>query len=105
MYHLTERRHSKRYPMEVAMRVGADEGLTRDVSNRGVYFCAEVPLGEGAAVEMDLTLTNACVRGPVTLHVRGRVTRVDRLEEARGFAVAIEDWDITEAGRRGFVSA
>jgi hypothetical protein len=101
----SERRLAKRYPMDVPIRLGADRGRTRDVSSRGVYVQTPARLETGAAVEMDLTLTNAFARGPVTLHVRGYVTRVTQHDQERCLAVAIEDWDITEPGLPGFARA
>src|SRR5688572_9246629 len=98
----SERRQTRRYLMDVPMRVGGDEGRTRDMSSRGVYFLSSRPIGMGEAVELDVTLTNACAQGPVTLHVRGRVTRVDQLEDELGLAVEIESWDITDLGSPGF---
>ena len=98
----TERRQTRRYLMDVPMRVGNDEGRTRDMSSRGVYFLSNKPIEMGASVELDVTLTNACAQGPVTLHVRGRVTRVDQLEDELGLAVEIESWDVTDLGSPGF---
>jgi hypothetical protein len=97
-----ERRQTRRYPMDVPLRVGSEEGRTRDMSSRGVYFLSHQPIAMGAAVELDVTLTNACAQGPVSLHVRGRVTRVDQLEDELGLAVEIESWDVTDLGRPGF---
>lgn len=102
---LPERRQARRYPMEVPMRVGSDEGWTRDLSSRGVYFIATTRMEPGSMVEMDVTLTNACAQGPVTLHMRGRIIRVDELEESLGLAAVIETWDITDVGAPGFVEA
>jgi hypothetical protein len=98
----TERRQAKRYPMAVPMRLGKSDGQTKDLSSRGVYFTAASPMREGTPVEMNVTLTNACARGPVTLHLRGHITRVDRLESELGAAVVIEEWDVTDLGLPGF---
>jgi len=99
----SERRRVKRYPMEVPMRFGDDEGRTLNLSSRGVYFLSAMPLEAGASVEMDVTLTNACAQGPITLHMRGRVIRVDQLEATLGVAAVIETWDVTDPGTPGFL--
>jgi hypothetical protein len=100
----TERRESKRYLMEVGVRVGHEHGRTRNLSSRGVYVIAPEPLEPGRPVEMDMTLTSASAHGPVTLHVRGHVTRVDQLGDELGLAVAIESWDVTDPGTAGFMA-
>jgi hypothetical protein len=99
----SERRHSRRYPLEVSTRVGMDQGRTRDMSSRGLYFLAPTSLDQGATIELHLTLTAASALGPVTLHVRGHVLRVDQLEDQQqGLAVVIEAWDVTDPGSPGF---
>jgi hypothetical protein len=100
----TERRQTRRYLMDLPMRIGSDEGRTRDMSSRGVYFLSPTPIEMGASVELDMTLTNACAQGPVTLHVRGHVTRVDQLEDELGLAVEIDSWDVTDLGSPGFTA-
>jgi hypothetical protein len=99
-----ERRQTQRYAMDVPMRIGRHEGRTVDVSSRGVYFLSTRPLEPGAVVEMDMTLTNALARGPVTLHVRGHVIRVEELEEELGLAIEIDSWDVTDPGQAGFTA-
>ena len=99
-----ERRQAKRYLMEVPMRLGEDEGRTKDLSSRGVYFVASAQLEEGTLIEMDVTLANACARGPVTLHMRGRIVRVHHLDTAVGAAAVIEEWDVTDPGEPGFTA-
>ena len=93
----SERRQAKRYPMEVPMRFGDDEGRTLNLSSRGVYFLSATPLEAGASVDMDVTLTNACAHGPITLHLRGRVIRVDQLEATLGVAAVIESWEVADS--------
>jgi hypothetical protein len=93
----SERRQAKRYQMDVPMRLGEDEGRTKDFSSRGVYFLASSPPEEGKPIEMDVTLTNAFARGPVTLHMRGRIIRVDQLESAVGVAAVIEEWNVADS--------
>ena len=101
----SERRHSRRYPLEVSTRVGEGEGRTRDMSSRGLYCLAPTSLDRGDTIELRLTLTAASALGPVTLHVRGHVLRVDQLEEEQGLAVVIEAWDVTDPGSSSFLQA
>jgi hypothetical protein len=92
-----ERRQAKRYAMEVPLRFGDDEGRTLNLSSRGVYFLSATPLEAGSAVDIDVTLTNACAHGPITLHMHGRVIRVDQLEATLGVAAVIESWDVADS--------
>jgi hypothetical protein len=94
----TERRQTTRYSMDVPTRIGREEARTRDMSSRGVYLVSTRPIETGAAVEMDITLANACAHGPISLHVRGHVTRVDKLDDELGLAIAIDSWDVIDPG-------
>lgn len=87
--------------MDVPVRVGGHEGRTRDLSSRGVYFLAAVLLEVGAVVELDVTLTYASALGPLHLHLRGRIIRVEELNRLRGLAAVIDTWEITDPDTAG----
>jgi hypothetical protein len=91
--------------MEIPVLLGTERCFTRDMSSRGVYVLSQEPMEAGAAVEMDVTLTSVSAEGPVTLHVRGRVIRVDRLDRSTGVAAVIDAWDVTDPGLPGFTEA
>ncbi len=99
-----ERRRSRRFDISLPVRVTRLsnravelQGQTRDVSSVGAYFTlAERGLREGIPIEFLLTLQGAVLNlpevGEVRLRCRGRVARLDTLEEApqRGVAATID---------------
>jgi hypothetical protein len=91
------RRKSRRYSMDVPVRLGDQEGQTRDVSTRGLYFTAPVELTLGAPIEMDLSLPSARP-GPLSIRLRARIVRLDDLGDNKGLAAEIETWEIPEGG-------
>jgi hypothetical protein len=91
------RRKSRRYSMDVPVRVGDQEGLTRDVSTRGLYFVAPLDMTLGTPIEMDLALPSART-GPLSIRLRARIVRMDDLGEFKGLAAEIEEWEIPEGG-------
>src|SRR5262245_25185354 len=91
------RRKSRRYAMDVPVRLGDVEGQTRDVSTRGLYFVGPVELKPGAAIEMDLALPSA-KPGPLSIRLRARIVRLDDLGDEKGLAAEIHEWEIPEGG-------
>jgi hypothetical protein len=91
------RRKSRRYSMDVPIRLGDQEGSTRDVSTRGLYFVAPVDMSLGAPIEMDLSLPSART-GPLSIRLRARIVRLDDLGDSKGLAAEIEEWEIPEGG-------
>ena len=83
--------------MDVPVRLGDQEGLTRDVSTRGLYFFAPVEMTVGAPIEMDLSLPSART-GPLSIRLRARIVRLDDLGDTQGLAAEIEEWEIPEGG-------
>jgi hypothetical protein len=83
--------------MDVPVRLGEHEGLTRDVSTRGLYFIAPVEMSPGAPIEMDLSLPSART-GPLSIRLKARIVRLDDLGETKGFAAEIVEWEIPEGG-------
>ena len=91
------RRKSRRYSMDVPVRLGDQEGLTRDVSTRGLYFVGPIEMKPGASIEMDLALPSA-KPGPLSIRIRARIVRLDDLGENKGLAAEISEWEIPEGG-------
>jgi hypothetical protein len=91
------RRRAKRYPMDVPVRLGDQEGRAQDLSTRGIYFTSSNDLKLGTVIEIHLTLPNGIPTGPLHLHLFARVLRMDDLgEDQRGVACEIESWAISE---------
>jgi hypothetical protein len=83
--------------MDVPVHLGEQEGQTRDVSTRGLYFVAPIDMSLGAAIEMDLALPSARP-GPLSIRLRARIVRLDDLGNSKGLAAEIEEWEIPEGG-------
>ena len=104
---MTERRTTRRYDLSlpVIIRVprervaDSQEGKTRDISTRGLYFVIEQDLAAGSELDITLTLPAEITRGTeVFVRALGKVVRVERRVEdgaARmGVAAVIERYDI-----------
>jgi c-di-GMP-binding flagellar brake protein YcgR len=104
---MTERRTARRYDLSlpVSIRFAAEklasrqEGKTRDISTRGLYFVVQQDLTAGSELDITLTLPGEITHGSdVFVRAQGKVVRVERrLEdgEARmGVAAVIERYDI-----------
>lgn len=104
---MTERRTARRYDLTlpVSIRsameslVSRQDGKTRDISTRGLYFVVTQDLEAGSELDITLTLPADITHGSdVLVRAQGKVVRVERrLEdgEARmGVAAVIERYDI-----------
>lgn len=104
---MTERRTTRRYDLSlpVVIRVPAEraldsqQGKTRDVSTRGLYFVVDQNMESGSQLDIMLTLPAEITHGSeVLIRALGKVVRVERRIEdgnARmGIAAVIERYDI-----------
>ena len=104
---MTERRTARRYDLSlpIIIRIPAEhhddsqEGKTRDISTRGLYFVIEQDLEAGSELDITLTLPPEITHGTeVFVRALGKVVRVERRNEdgtARlGVAAVIERYDI-----------
>ena len=68
---------------------------TKDVSSRGVYFFLPKDVGEGAPVEIYMTLPNELtLAGPVQVRCLGHVHRSEKLENGElGVVATIERYE------------
>jgi c-di-GMP-binding flagellar brake protein YcgR len=104
---MTERRTARRYDLTlpVSIRFAAEslinrqDGRTRDISTRGVYFIVPQDLQAGSELDITLTLPAEVTRGgEVLVRAQGKVVRVERRledgESRMGVAAVIERYDI-----------
>ena len=103
---MAERRNARRYDLSlpVVVRVPTEvthsqEGETRDISTRGLYFVIEQDLQAGSELDITLTLPAELTHGSdVFVRAAGKVVRVDPRTQARnmrlGVAAVIERYDI-----------
>jgi c-di-GMP-binding flagellar brake protein YcgR len=104
---MTERRTARRYDLSlpIIIRVPTEraldtqQGKTRDVSTRGLYFVIEQDLEAGSELDITLTLPAEITHGTeVFVRALGKVVRVEqRMEDGNtrmGVAAVIERYDI-----------
>lgn len=104
---MTERRTARRYDLTlpVSIRLAAEslvsrqDGRTRDISTRGLYFIVPQDLDAGCELDITLTLPAEVTRGSdVLVRAQGKVVRVERRledgESRMGVAAVIERYDI-----------
>lgn len=98
----SDRRTARRFAMALPLHVrfmnnGANEekaAQTRDVSFRGVYFLTDMPVSEGSALEMVLTLPQqVTLAGDVRIRCFGNVIRVEEQEKNHGVAARIDRYE------------
>lgn len=107
MREMTERRTTRRYDLSlpIIIRVPKErvvdpqEGKTRDISTRGLYFVIEQDLSAGSELDITLTLPAEITHGTeVFVRALGKVVRVERRmedgAERMGVAAVIERYDI-----------
>ncbi len=105
---MTERRSARRYDLSlpIIVRVPAEramdssqQGKTRDISTRGLYFVIDQDLQAGSELDITLTLPAEITHGTeVFVRALGKVIRVEqRLEDddlRMGVAAVIQRYDI-----------
>ena len=100
----SDRRNVQRFQLKLPLVVrcgkngeGSDKvsTATRDVSSRGVYFFLPKEIGEGAPVEIYMTLPNELtLAGPVQVRCLGHVHRSEKLETGElGVVATIERYE------------
>ncbi len=108
---MSERRNARRYELAfpITLRLGhavplqPREGVTRDISARGLFFVVDADLAVGSNLEFILTLpTSVTQSAGVQVRAKGRVVRIERPrpeseQERLGVAAVIESYDIIRA--------
>ena len=104
---MTERRTTRRYDLSlpIVIRIPTErtldsqQGKTRDISTRGLYFIIDQNLEAGSELDITLTLPAEITHGTeVFVRALGKVVRVERRMEEdstrMGVAAVIERFDI-----------
>lgn len=104
---MAERRTARRYDLSlpIIIRVPSEkalnlqQGKTRDISTRGLYFVVDQNLEAGSELDLTLTLPAEVTHGSeVLVRATGKVVRVERRMEdgntRMGVAAVIERYDI-----------
>ncbi len=99
-----ERRVGQRFPflLPVSLRdvsTGAEAlGFTQDISSRGVFFFTEMPICEGADIELTLNMPSEITLGTnMRVRCRGHVLRVIR-PSIKGFPPPAQGGSETKIG-------
>jgi hypothetical protein len=79
-------RSGERYPVQLKVAFERGEGLTRDVSARGVYFETERQFVAGAQIVCAIVFDTSA--GPLHAICEGEVTRVDHRGSRLGVAAS-----------------
>ena len=104
---MTERRSARRFDLSLpvivrvptARAAETQQGKTRDISTRGLYFVIDENLEAGSELDITLTLPAEVTQGSdVFVRAAGKVVRVERRIEdgdpRMGVAAVIERYDI-----------
>jgi c-di-GMP-binding flagellar brake protein YcgR len=104
---MTERRTTRRYDLSlpVIIRVPAEkaqdsqQGKTRDISTRGLYFVIDQNMEAGSELDLTMTLPAEVTQGSeVFVRALGKVVRIElRMEDGNprmGVAAVIQRYDI-----------
>jgi len=104
---MEDRRAARRYDLTlpISIRIAAErlvarqEGRTRDISIRGLFFVIRQDVEAGSELDMTLTLPAEITAGTdVFVRAQGKVVRVERRvedgEPRMGVAAVIEHYDI-----------
>lgn len=107
---MAERRTTRRYDLSlpIIIRIPAakapdsQQGKTRDISTRGLYFVVDQNLEAGSELDLTVTLPAEVTNGSdVRVRAQGKVVRVERRMEdgntRMGVAAVIERYDIIRA--------
>jgi hypothetical protein len=111
---MTERRTARRYDLTLPISIrfaaekiiGRQDGRTRDISTRGLYFVIDKDMDAGSELDITLTLPAEITHGTdVYVRAQGKVVRVERrVEEGEprlGVAAVIERYDIIRGENAG----
>jgi hypothetical protein len=105
MIQSTERRASRRFTMTLPLMVRSTEpggreqqGRTRDVSFRGLYFLSEADFAPGSPLEFILTLPREItLAGDVNIRCFAQVVRTEPDSGQRGVAARIDRYEFLPA--------
>jgi hypothetical protein len=99
-----EKRATRRFSLDLPISVKFVDsseqelaGHTRDVSSRGVYMYLETEIKADAPIEFVMTLPReVTLADPIRVRCKGKVLRVDKLNQEQGVAVAIEKYEFID---------
>jgi PilZ domain. len=90
-----ERRGAQRFEVNLPVTVHFDgravPGFTQDLSGRGIFFYADVPLAEGATVELSFTMPSEITLAEnMPVRCEGRVVRATPATGGKQNGIAVQ---------------
>jgi hypothetical protein len=92
MQNFAIKRSAQRIPVEMPVHLEKGDGVTRDVSQSGVFFFTDQTFSTGAPLRFALELDYVSPGEKVLLHCRGEVVRVEEAGEKTGVAASISEF-------------
>jgi hypothetical protein len=87
--HRPDRRQAPRFRAELLVELAHETGITRDVSDSGVFFLSQGLFSPGDPIVLTLVFEHLDPGHPMRLRCQGQVVRVEQGEGKTGVAVRI----------------
>jgi hypothetical protein len=88
-----EKRRTERIWLEAPVELPTGSGVSRNISESGIYFLTNQDLTEGSVVRFTVQFNFACPGKPLRLDCRGQVLRVEKTGDQFGVAASLgECW-------------
>lgn len=86
-----EKRHEERFPMEMPVILEAGTGVSRDISESGIYFITDQPPAPGGVVKFSVRLDHIHPGKPIRFDCQGQVLRIEPAGGRYGVAARINE--------------
>ncbi|NJC87946.1 MAG: PilZ domain-containing protein [Desulfuromonas sp.] len=92
MTSIQEKRHAERFMIETPVMLENGTGMSRDISESGIYFMTDQSLTPGGIVRFSVKLDHLRPGKAVRLDCQGQVLRIEPAGERFGVAAKINDF-------------
>lgn len=86
-----EKRREERFMVEMPVILEGGTGISRDISESGIYFVTDQPLIPGGLVKFSVRLNHIRPGKPVRFDCQGQVLRIDPADGKFGVAASISE--------------
>lgn len=86
-----ENRREERFMLEMPVLLEGGIGISRDISESGIYFVTDQALTPGGVVKFSVKLDHIQAGKPVRLDCQGKVLRIEPAGEQFGVAASINE--------------
>jgi len=90
-----EERRVERVKRALPVKLGRNIGLTRDISNSGIFF--ELQSSDGVGIPVSFSVELETPAGKMTLRCEGEIVRIEPRDESMGLAVKITNSVLLQA--------